>query len=175
LAEYYVPLRQIPDNDVDKDIIPSNPQTFVIPLIKKNQGRVIASVGSVVDVTPFDMFGHRTISLMSQKGRLEIVQAVSRIEPDHVVLDAVNYNWQVGASLSAVPRETLDKLLRQKVKEDDVAARLVLCASTLRRSSTRKRLRNSTRLSPSSRSASQSRYHSVGVDGLFRSPGVAGT
>jgi enterochelin esterase-like enzyme len=124
--KYYVPRRQIPDAGVVKDIIPSNPQTFVIPLPKHPQGRVIASVGSIVGVTPFDPFGHRTISLMSAKGRLDVVQAVSRIEPDHVVLDAVNYNWQVGASLSTVPRDTLDKLLRLKVKDDDVAARFGL-------------------------------------------------
>ncbi|HEY4259379.1 MAG TPA: hypothetical protein VGM98_04440, partial [Schlesneria sp.] len=124
--KYYIPLRQIPDSDVDKDIIPSNPQTFVIPLHKKPQGRVIASAGSVVDVTPFDTFGRRTISLMSAKGRVEVVQAVSRIEPDHVVLEAENFNWKVGASLSTVPRETLDNLLRKRVKEDDVAARFGL-------------------------------------------------
>jgi enterochelin esterase-like enzyme len=124
--KYYVPRRQIPDEEVDKDIIPSNPQTFLIPQITPNQGRVIASVGSIINATPFDMFGHRTVSLMTQKGRLDVVQVITRIEPDHVVLDAREYNWRVGVSLSAVPRETLDKLLRQKIKEDDVAARFGL-------------------------------------------------
>lgn len=124
--KYYIPRRQIPDGDVDKDIIPSNPQTFAFKIQKNNQGRVIASVGSIIDVSPFDTFGIRTISLASPKGRLDVVQAISRIEPDHVVLDAVNYNWQMGMSLKAVPHETLDKLIRQKVKREDPVARFGL-------------------------------------------------
>jgi pimeloyl-ACP methyl ester carboxylesterase len=124
--KYYVPRRQIPDEDVDKDIIPSRPEAFSYKLLKNNQSRMIASVGSVVDVSPFNEFGQRTITLASSKGKLEVIQAISRIEPDHVVLDALNYNWQVGLSLRAVPPETLEKLLRQKVKSDDPVGRFAL-------------------------------------------------
>jgi pimeloyl-ACP methyl ester carboxylesterase len=124
--KYYVPRRQIPDGDVDKDIIPSNPQTFVFQLQKVNQSRLIASVGSVISVTPFDQFGHRTIALASEKGKLDVIQAISRIEPDHVIIDALNYNWQMGLSLRAVPPDTLDKLLRRKVKPDDPVGRFGL-------------------------------------------------
>jgi enterochelin esterase-like enzyme len=124
--KYYVPRRQIPDEDVDRDLIPSNPQTFVFKPLKTNQSRMIATVGSVIDVTPFDDFGHRTITLASQKGKLDVIQAISRIEPDHVVLEALNYNWQVGASLKSVPNDVLNKLIRQKVKADDAVGRFGL-------------------------------------------------
>lgn len=124
--KYYVPRRQIPDEEVDKDIIPSRSEAFTYKLVKSNQSRVIASVGSVVDVTPFNDFGQRTITLASQKGRLDVVQAISRIEPDHVVLDGINYNLQMGMSLKAVPPKTRDHLLRQKIKADDPVARFAL-------------------------------------------------
>lgn len=124
--KYYVPRRQIPDEVANKDIIPSNPQTFTIPRLKGSQSKVIASVGSIAEVKPFDEFGVRTVSLMTGKGPLNVVQEVSRIEPDHVVLEAREYNWRVGASLNSVPREVLEKLLRQRVKPDDVAARFGL-------------------------------------------------
>lgn len=124
--KYYVPRRQIPDDQIDKDIVPSRPESFSFTLVKSNQSRVIASVGSVVDVSPFNEFGQRTITLASAKGNLDIVQAVSRIEPDHVVLDALNYNWQMGVSLQTLPHDVLVRLLRQKVKRNDVAARFAL-------------------------------------------------
>lgn len=124
--KYYVPRRQIPDEEVDKDIIPSRPEAFTYKLVKSNQSRVIASVGSVVDVTPFNEFGQRTITLAAQKGRLDVIQAISRIEPDHVVLDGINYNMQMGMSLKAVPAATRENLLRQKVKGNDPVARFAL-------------------------------------------------
>ena len=124
--KYYVPRRQIPDEDVDKDLIPSRPEAFAYKLLKTNQGRIIAAVGSIVDVSPFNEFGQRTITLASDKGKLNVIQGVSRIEPDHVVLDALNYNWQMGISLRSLPPDILEKLLRQKVKPDDAVARFGL-------------------------------------------------
>ena len=124
--KYYVPRRQIPDEDVDKDLIPSRPEAFAYKLLKNNQNRVIAAVGSVIDVTPFNEYGQRTITLASEKGKLNVIQGISRIEPDHVVLDALNYNWQMGVSLKAIPPQTLENLLRQKVKADDAVARFGL-------------------------------------------------
>jgi len=124
--KYYVPRRQIPDDQVDKDIVPSRPESFTYSLIKSNQSRVIASVGSVVEISPFNEFGQRTITLATQKGNIDIVQAVSRIEPDHIVLDALNYNWQMGASLQTLPHDVLLRLVRQKVKPSEPASRFGL-------------------------------------------------
>ncbi len=124
--KYYVPRRQIPDEDANKEIIPTRPESFTFKLLKSGQSKVIASVGSVLDVSPFNEFGQRTITLASPKGKLDIVQAVSRIEPDHVVLDALNYNWQMGMSLKAMPPDILEKLLRQKIKPNDPVARFAL-------------------------------------------------
>src|SRR5690606_26126813 len=111
-----------PDEEIDKDEIPNRPVTFTFKLVKSNQSRVIASVGSIVDVTPFNEFGQRTITLASRKERLDVVQAISRIEPDHVILDGINYNLQMGLSLKAVPAETRDNLLRRQIKKNDPVA-----------------------------------------------------
>ena len=124
--KYYVPRRQIPDADVDKNQVASRPEAFVFSLLKNNQNRVIASVGSVVEVGPFNEFGQRTITLASTKAKLEVVQGVSRIEPDHVVLEALNYNWKMGMSLKALPPETLKRLLHQKVNPKEPASRFAL-------------------------------------------------
>lgn len=124
--KYYVPRRQIPDEDANKDIIPTRPESFVYKLEKAGQSKVIASVGSIVDIGPFNEFGQRKIALASSKGTIDVVQAISRIEPDHVVLDALNYKWQMGVSLKAVPPDVLKNLLHQKVKSNDAVARFAL-------------------------------------------------
>mgnify|MGYP003337469141 FL=1 len=123
---YYVPRRQIPDADVDKNQAPSRPEAFVFTLLKNNQQRQITSVGSVVDVTPFDEFGHRTITLAGSKGNISVIQGISRIEPDHFILEGMNYNWKVGMSLKALPVDTLKTMLQKKVKPTEPAARFAL-------------------------------------------------
>lgn len=124
--KYYVPRRQIPDADVDKNQSPSRPEAFVFDLLKSNQQRVIASVGSVVDVTPFDEFGHRTLTLAGPKGNLPVIQGISRIEPDHVVLEGLNYNMAMGMSLKALPTDVLKKMLHRKIDPQEAAPRFAL-------------------------------------------------
>lgn len=122
---YYVPRRQIPDENVNKDQV-ARPEAFVYTLLKNNQQRQITSVGSVVNVTPFDEFGHRTITLAGSKGNINVIQGISRIEPDHFILEGMNYNWKVGMSLKALPVDTLRTMLQKKVKPTEPAARFAL-------------------------------------------------
>ena len=123
--KYYVPRRQIPDNGINDNVL-DTPVSFDFALLKRDQSKLISSVGSVIGVTEFNDFGQRTITLASAKSNLDVIQAVSQIKPDHVVLDALNYNWKMGVSLKSIPPEVLDKLIRQKVKLDDPLARFNL-------------------------------------------------
>ncbi|MBS0203378.1 MAG: hypothetical protein JSS49_10795 [Planctomycetes bacterium] len=122
--KYYVPRRQIPD--AINDSINATPVVFDYKLLKRDQSKLITTVGSIVAVTEFNEFGQRTITLASQRGNLDVIQAISRIAPDHVVLDGLNYNWKMGVSLKAIPPDVLDKVIRQKVKSDDAFARFKL-------------------------------------------------
>jgi hypothetical protein len=123
---YFVPRRQIPDTKLAKDVIPARAEAFTFEQRKQNQGHVIAAAGSILDSDPFDEYGRRTITLATSKGNLPVIQGITRIEPDHVIVDALNFKWQVGLPLQAIPPETLDKILRQKINLNDIAARFAL-------------------------------------------------
>ena len=121
----YVPIQQIVKNEFDNNVV-LKPQAFLVKQQKANQGQIIAEVGSVKDVQPFDEFGRRRLSLETQKGVLQVIQGITQIEPDHVVLEGLNYQWKTGLSLKAIPFATLDALLRKQIKNDDPAGRLGL-------------------------------------------------
>jgi len=124
--KFFVPRQQIAAAGVNLNLVSSRPEGFEFKHLKTNQTRAIASAGSFVGVSPFDEFGVRKIFLTSQPEQLKVVQAIRRIEPDHVELEGLNYNWRVGLSLKAIPQETLKALLRRKVRTDEAGDRLQL-------------------------------------------------
>ena len=131
--KYYVPNQQIPNQQFNNNTV-LKPQAFLIKQKKMNQGQVIAEVGTIKDVQPFDEFGRRRLSLEIQKEiqkviqteTLHVIQGITQIEPDHVVVEGLNYKWKTGISLKAIPFATLDGLLRKQIKADDPAGRLGL-------------------------------------------------
>ncbi len=121
----YVPMVQIAGNQFDENVV-LKPQAFTIKHQKTNQGQVVASVGTVKDATSFDEFGRRRLTLETERGSLQVIQGITQIEPDHVVVEGLNCQWKTGISLKAIPFATLNGLLRKQVKADDPAGRLGL-------------------------------------------------
>lgn len=125
--KYYVPKQQIPNDQLNHNV-QLKPLAFTFEHRKTNQSQEIAFVGSVKDLQPFDEFGRRRLTLESSRGDLQVIQGITHIEPDHAVVEALNYKWRTGLALRAIPDETLHRLLRSKIKADDPAGRLGLVA-----------------------------------------------
>ena len=120
--KYYVPNQQIPNQQFNNNTV-LKPQAFLIKQKKMNQGQVIAEVGTIKDMQLFDEFGRRRLSLEIQKEiqkviqteTLHVIQGITQIEPDHVIVEGLNYKWKSGISLKAIPFATLDGLLRKQI------------------------------------------------------------
>ncbi|MEK6262314.1 MAG: hypothetical protein AABP62_27260, partial [Planctomycetota bacterium] len=121
----FVPIQQVAGNQFNDNVV-LKPQAFLIKHQKANQTQIVATVGTVKDVQPFDEFGRRRLTLETQKGPLQVIQGITQIEPDHVVVEGLNCQWKTGISLRAIPFSTIDGLLRKQVKNDDPAGRLGL-------------------------------------------------
>jgi len=123
--KYYVPNQQIPNQQFSNHTL-LKPQAFTLKHQKTNQIQIVASVGSIRDVQPFDEFGRRRLTLETQKGPLQVIQGITQIEPDHAIVEGLNCKWKSGIALRAIPFQTLDGLLRKQIKADDPAGRLGL-------------------------------------------------
>ncbi len=121
----YVPMQQTVGNQANNDVM-LKPRAFLLKQQKTNQMQFVASVGSMKDVQPFDEHGRRRLTLETQKGPLQVIQGITQIEPDHVIVEGLNCKWKSGISLKAIPFATLDGLLRKQIKVDDPAGRLGL-------------------------------------------------
>ena len=125
----YFPLqqRQVAGEVGSANLVAPNPVVFKLPPPRRvGQNMTIASFGSMTYVGPFDEFGHRRLTIATQKKPLDVFQAITEVSPDHVMVESTNCDWKLGLSLKSIPVETLDPLLKRQIKKDDPVARFAL-------------------------------------------------
>ena len=125
----YFPLqqRQVAGEAGSANLVAPNPVVFKLPPPRRvGQNMTIASFGSMTYVGPFDEFGHRRLTIATQKKPLDVFQAITEVSPDHVMVESTNCDWKLGLSLKSIPVETLDPLLKRQIKKDDPVARFAL-------------------------------------------------
>jgi len=113
---YFVPMRQVPDDGLNLDAALVRDVEFTIPWhVRGKRELTIQMVGGVVEMDPWDnTFGRRTVSLQvaNRPNPLHVVQAITKIAPDHVLISSVNHTWDFGLGISLVPQTTIVSLLQ---------------------------------------------------------------
>ncbi len=90
-------------------------EIFRIHQRMKTQGLRVNTVGPTLKIEPFDEFGRRIITMRTAQGPLDVIQAIVEITPKVVRVVGVSHVWDMRMATSALPRETLSKILRKQV------------------------------------------------------------
>lgn len=101
---------------------------ITIPQRVATSGRRVASVGSLGQVTPFDEWGRRTVSITTAQSKIDIIQGITEITPTYTRVQGlqagqVPYVWDMRIATSSLPREVLSKVIRKWTDPKDVAIR----------------------------------------------------
>jgi pimeloyl-ACP methyl ester carboxylesterase len=93
-------------------------------------GGQIRRVGPVVRITPFDNFGRRVFTMMTEKGKLDVVQGVTLITPVWTKVESLVTKqltpvvWDMRIATSSIPRETLHAILVNNTNRKSLEQRL---------------------------------------------------
>jgi predicted esterase len=94
-------------------------------------GSRVASVGAILQVTPFDTFGRRTFSMTGgSTGRVDVVQGISKITPLWCRVDGLQvahpptYIWDMRIATSSIPQKTLSQIIGRRIDPKKVDDRL---------------------------------------------------
>jgi predicted esterase len=94
-------------------------------------GSRVASVGAILQVTPFDAFGRRTFSMTGgPTGRVDVVQGISKITPLWCRVDGLQvarppaYIWDMRIATSSIPQKTLSQIISRRIDPKKVDDRL---------------------------------------------------
>jgi len=108
---YFVPYRQIPQDGLDRDMDLIRDVEFSIPQLKTKREGVIQNVGGMNEVLPWNEHGHRTVSLQTSRGPINVTVGITKITPDHVLVTGINYGWDFGLGMSLLPQSTIVTML----------------------------------------------------------------
>ncbi len=111
VQRYFVPVRQVASADQADDL--SRFEKFRLPQRKAGRKLMLQSVGSYVDVTPFDESGRRRVTVKTSRGPLHIIQGVTEIRPRYVKVIGLSHLWEHGLATTSIPPDVLDAMIRK--------------------------------------------------------------
>lgn len=113
IIRYFVPNRSIARFNMDQEL--SRFETFSLKQQKRNRDRMLKEVGSYLDVTDFDKFGRRTVTLKTAKGALPLAQGVTEITPHYLKVMGLKHQWELGIRTTSVKEEILAAMLENAI------------------------------------------------------------
>ncbi|MEQ8633274.1 hypothetical protein [Gimesia maris] len=113
MVRYFVPRRQVVRKNQDQEL--SRLETFKLPQKVTGRNQMLKTVGSYIDVTDFDKFGRRTVTLNTSKGNLALLQGVTEITPHHLKLTGLKQQWDLGLRTTSIKEDVLDAMLNEAI------------------------------------------------------------
>ena len=90
-----------------------------IPQRVPENGRRVASVGGILETTPFDEFGRRILSLATASGRVDVVQGITQITPRWTSIEGILTEQplllDMRIATSSIPRDVLRRVIDQHI------------------------------------------------------------
>jgi predicted esterase len=106
------------------------PEQIAIRQAVARSGSRINRVGPIVKISPFDQFGRRTFTMMSEKGPLDVVQGVTKITPLWTRVEGLITKgktpliWDMRLATSSLPRDQLHAILARYIDPKNLEQRL---------------------------------------------------
>jgi pimeloyl-ACP methyl ester carboxylesterase len=93
------------------------------------QGTGVGRVGAGGPTSQFDEYGRRIYQMHTPDGPLAVVQGITEITPVYTKVEGLrggqrNIVWDMRIATSSIPRETLHKILKTSIPQDNLDARL---------------------------------------------------
>lgn len=91
---------------------PEVPEKFVLRQRVLRGGQTIKMVGPLLNVQPFDPFGRRTVTMVTVRGEVPIVQGITELTPSYAKVEGITHVWDMRLATSSIPHEELARILK---------------------------------------------------------------
>lgn len=89
-----------------------------------SQGATVSSVGLPMRVTPFDEYGRRIFTMMTNRGKVDVIQGITEITPRWTKIEGITHVWDMRMATTSLPKDVLYRILIQAAGGgDDVETR----------------------------------------------------
>ncbi len=93
-------------------------------------GGRVNRVGQIVKMTPFDEYGRRVVTMMTNKDKLDVIQGITLITPHWTKVEGLQTSkltplvWDMRIATSSIPRDTLHAILVNNTTRKNLEQRL---------------------------------------------------
>lgn len=91
-------------------------------------GKIVAGLGNIQDISPFNEFGRRVLTIRGPQGPVHVVQGITELNSRFAKVIALkgrpNLVWDMRVATSSLDSATLKSIFRRRVNPDDLNARL---------------------------------------------------
>ncbi|MEO1524931.1 MAG: alpha/beta hydrolase [Planctomycetota bacterium] len=92
-------------------------------------GDQVQSIGDILNVSPFNRFGRRSMTVRGPKGQpLTVIQGITELNARYAKVEALranhSYDWDMRLATSAIPSSDLLNFFRQRIDQTDFDKRL---------------------------------------------------
>ncbi len=126
LARTMVSKRQV--RGVEEAVVDPGMERIRIPQRVPDGGRVVAGVGSILSVTPFDEYGRRVLTLSTASGKLDVVQGITEITPRWTRVQGLQtekpLQLDMRMATTSIPRDVLERVIAKQVDPGNADERL---------------------------------------------------
>lgn len=107
---------------------------LTIPVFQNKYLGDTSGFGHVVSIGPFDLNGHRLLTVRTTKGTTTFVQGITEIGPRHCEVQTLNIpkaipgdnrrmrDWTMRVGTSSIPLDVLRNVLRMRITDDESAS-----------------------------------------------------
>jgi predicted esterase len=130
LRRIFVPRLQVRDAPIEAEGSPL--EVFNIRQQVSHSGGEVRALGPPLRITPFDEHGRRTFTMESNQGKVDVVQAITKITPmwtkveAHHMMQGRNFVWDMRIATSSIPPDTLKKIVGTVINRKKIEDRLKL-------------------------------------------------
>ncbi len=89
----------------------------------------VAGIGPIVKIEPFDEYGRRMFSMMTSRGRVDVIQGITLITPTYTKVEGLKATngsivWDQRIATSSIPRVTLRAIIGKHSDAKNITHRL---------------------------------------------------
>ncbi len=112
-------------------VAPQRWERFTLNQPVADEGIPVASIGPIIEVKPFDAFGHRTFSMATSQGRVDVIQGLTEITPlwcrvESLKTERKPYLWDMRIATTSIPRDVLSRVINRTINPKSANDRLKL-------------------------------------------------
>lgn len=111
LRRTFISKRQI--REIRPGATPEIVERFRLKQPVTERGMAVSSVGLPMRVTSFDEFGRRIFTMMTNRGKVDVIQGITELTPQWTRIQGLSHVWDMRIATNSLPKEVLHRVLIQ--------------------------------------------------------------